>query len=162
MHIAQLNIARLRADRDDPVVAGFFAAIDPINAMADVSPGFVWRLQDDQGDATSIRAFDEESLIVNMSVWTGIEALEEYAYRSAHVGVMRRRREWFDRLGQRYMVLWWVPVGHLPTVEEGKARLEQLERHGPTAGAFTFRERFPPPDDAGSDVLASRAAATAT
>ena len=143
MHIAQLNIARLRADRDDPMVGAFFAAIDPINAVADASPGFVWRLQEESGNATAIRPWDDDRLIVNMSVWASIEALEEYAYRSAHVGVMRRRREWFDRLDARYMALWWVPVGHIPTVDEGRARLEHLDRHGPTPVAFTFRQRFP-------------------
>ena len=143
MHIAQLNIARLRADRDDPMVAAFFAAIDPINAVADASPGFVWRLQEESGNATAIRPWDDDRLIVNMSVWASIEALEEYAYRSAHVEVMRRRREWFDRLDARYMALWWVPVGHIPTVDEAKARLEHLDRHGPTPVAFTFRQRFP-------------------
>ena len=143
MHIAQLNIARLRADRDDPMVAAFFAAIDPINAVADASPGFVWRLQEESGNATAIRPWDDDRLIVNMSVWASIEALEEYAYRSAHVEVMRRRREWFDRLDGRYMALWWVPVGHIPSVDEGRARLEHLDRHGPTPVAFTFRQRFP-------------------
>ena len=143
MHIAQLNIARLRVDRDDPMVAEFFAAIDPINAVADVSPGFVWRLQEESGNATAIRPWDDDRLIVNMSVWASIEALEEYAYRSAHVEVMRRRREWFDRLDARYMVLWWVPVGHIPSVDEGRARLDHLDRHGPTPVAFTFRQRFP-------------------
>jgi hypothetical protein len=145
MDIAQVNIARLRADRDDPMVAEFFAAIEPINAVADVSRGFVWRLQDEDGDATAIRPWDDDRLIVNMSVWESIEALEDYVYRSAHVGVMRRRREWFDRLEQRYMVLWWVPAGHIPSVDEAKARLEHLERHGPTDVAFTFRQRYPAP-----------------
>jgi hypothetical protein len=145
MHIAQLNIARLRADRDDPVVSAFFAAIDPINAIADVSPGFVWRLQDEHGDATAMRPWDDDRLIVNMSVWESIDALEEYVYRSVHVGVMRRRREWFDRLEQRYLALWWVPAGHIPSIGEAKARLEHIERHGPTPVAFTFRQRFPAP-----------------
>ena len=150
MHIAQLNIARLRADRDDPVVAEFFAAIDPINAIADVSPGFVWRLQDESGDATGIRLWDDDRLIVNMSVWSSIAALEDYVYRSAHVGVMRRRREWFDRLEQRYLVLWWVPGGHIPSIDEAKARLEHLEAHGPTPTAFTYRQAYPAPDGAGA------------
>jgi hypothetical protein len=147
MHVAQLNIARLRADRDDPVVAEFFAAIDHINAVADVSPGFVWRLQEESGNLTAIRLWDDDRLIVNMSVWASIEALEDYVYRSAHVGVMRRRREWFERLEQRYVTLWWVPVGHIPSVDEARARLEHLERHGPTEFAFTFRQRFPAPAD---------------
>ncbi len=142
MHLAQLNIARLRADRDDPMVADFFAAIDPINAIADLSPGFVWRLQEESGNATAIRPWDDDRLIVNMSVWESIEALDAYVYRSAHVVVMRRRREWFDRLGQRFMVLWWVPPGHRPSVDEARDRLAHLERHGPTPHAFTFRRAF--------------------
>jgi hypothetical protein len=146
MHIAQVNIARLLVDRGDPMVADFFAAIGPINAIADVSPGFVWRLQDEQGDATSIRPWDDDRLIVNMSVWASIEALEAYVYRSAHLRVLRRRREWFERLDQRFVAMWWVPAGHLPSIDEAKARLEHLERHGPTPTAFSFRQRFPPPD----------------
>jgi hypothetical protein len=147
MHIAQVNIARLRADRDDPMVADFVAALGPINAIADVSPGFVWRLQDEAGDATAIRAWDDDRLIINMSVWATIDALEAYVYQSAHLGVLRRRREWFERLEQRSVALWWVPVAHIPSVDEAKARLEHLGRHGPTPTAFTFRQRFPPPDD---------------
>jgi hypothetical protein len=152
VHIAQLNIARLRADRDDPLVKDFFAAIDPINAIADESPGFVWRLQDENGNATAIRPWDDDRLIVNMSVWQTIEALEHYVYRSAHVGVLRRRREWFHHLGQRSLALWWVEPGHIPTVDEAKARLEHLERHGPTPVAFTFQERFPATGDQGAAV----------
>jgi hypothetical protein len=152
VHIAQLNIARLRADRDDPLVKDFFAAIEPINAIADQSPGFVWRLQDENGNATAIRPWGDDRLIVNMSVWESIEALERYVYRSAHVGVMRRRREWFQHLGQRYLALWWVEPGHIPTVDEAKARLEHLDRHGPTPVAFTFRERFPAIGDPGATV----------
>jgi hypothetical protein len=161
MHIAQLNIARLRADRDDPMVARFFAAIDPINAIADVSPGFVWRLQDERGDATAIRAWDDDRLIVNMSVWESIEALEGYVYQSAHVGVMRRRREWFDRLEQRYLALWWVSAGHIPSIDEAKIRLEHLERHGPTDVAFTFRQQFPAPADPVPGASTSSSAAIA-
>ncbi len=161
MHVAQLNIARLRADRDDPMVAEFFAAIDPINVIADVSLGFVWRLQEESGSATAIRGWDDR-LIVNMSVWESIEALEDYVYRSAHVGVMRRRREWFDRLEQRYVTLWWVPVGHIPSTDEAKARLEHLERHGPSEFAFTFRQRFPAPTDASVASLGSTPAPVPT
>jgi len=161
MHIAQLNIARLRGDRDDPMVAEFFAAIDPINAVADVSPGFVWRLQEESGNATAIRPWDDDRLIVNMSVWESIEALEDYVYRSAHVGVLRRRREWFDRIEQRSVALWWVPVGHIPSIDEGKARLEHLEQHGPTDVAFTFRQRFPAPVGPAMSEEAPRADAPA-
>ena len=141
--IAQLNVGRAVGAMDGAEMADFVARLDEINALAEGSPGFVWRLQEESGNATAIRPWDDDRLIVNMSVWASIEALEEYAYRSAHVGVMRRRREWFDRLDARYMVLWWVPVGHIPSVDEGRARLEHLDRHGPTPVAFTFRQRFP-------------------
>jgi hypothetical protein len=147
VHLAQLNIARLRADRDDPIVADFFAPIDDINAIADVSPGFVWRLQEESGNATAIRPWDDDRLIVNMSVWTSIDALEAYVYRSAHVGVMRRRREWFDRLEQRYLALWWVPEGHIPDIDEAKTRLEHIEQHGPTPVAFTFKHVYDVPGE---------------
>jgi hypothetical protein len=146
MHIAQFNIARLQADRDDPAVAGFFAALDRINAVADAAPGFVWRLQEPSGNATAIRPWDDDRVIVNMSVWRSIDALERYVYRSEHATVLRRRREWFDRLGRRHMVLWWVHEGHVPSVEEAKERLEHLEAEGPGPYAFTFRQAFPAGD----------------
>jgi hypothetical protein len=146
--LAQCNIARLRAPLDSPQLAGFVAALDPINALADGSPGFVWRLQTEDGDATAIRAFDDDMLIVNMSVWESLEALAEFVYKSDHRAVLRQRGQWFSRLSEAYVVLWWVPTGHLPTVAEAKARLEVLRRDGPTAEAFTFRSSFPPPDDA--------------
>src|SRR5262245_45626835 len=144
MHVAQLNIGRLVADREDAQVAEFMAALEPINAIAEATPGFVWRLQTDEGNATSIRPFDDDRILVNMSVWRSIEAVQAFAYGSRHVDYLRRRREWFLRMGAPTMVLWWVPEGHIPTMEEAKARLEHLERHGPTPTAFTFRQPFPP------------------
>jgi hypothetical protein len=144
MHIAQLNIGRLVADREDAQVAEFMAALDPVNAIAEASPGFVWRLQTDEGNATSIRPFDDDRILVNMSVWESIEAVQAFAYASRHVEYLRRRREWFERMGAPTMVLWWVTEGHIPTTEEAKARLEHLERHGPTPTAFTFKQAFPP------------------
>lgn len=119
------------------------ANLDPINALADGSPGFVWRLQSEDGDATSIRAFDDELMIINMSVWESIDALAEFAYRSGHVAVMRRRREWFERM-RVYLALWWVPDGHTPTIGEAQERLAHLEAHGPSPCAFTFKQRFAP------------------
>jgi hypothetical protein len=143
-HLAQLNIARFKAPPGDPVLADFMALLDPINARADEAPGFVWRLQTDEGNATSIHAFDDPLLLVNMSVWGSVEALADFVYRSAHVGVMRRRREWAERMADAYMCLWWIPAGTLPTVEEAKLRLEHLREHGPTPYAFTFKKRFSP------------------
>ena len=144
-HLAQCNIGRLRAPIDTPLLAGFVAALAPINALADRAAGFVWRLQTEDGDATAIRPFDDDLLAVNMSVWESVEALAAFTYGSAHRDVMRRRREWFERLAEAYLVLWWIPAGTVPTVEEAKRRLELLRRRGPSPDAFTFRTPFPPP-----------------
>jgi hypothetical protein len=149
-HVAQCNIGRVLAPLDAPQLSGFMAALEPINRMADGAPGFVWRLQTDAGDATAIRAFDDDMLLLNMSVWESIEALAEFTYRTPHRDVMRRRREWFERLADAYLVLWWVPRGHSPTVVEARERLEALRRDGPTPDAFTFRSPFPPPDASGA------------
>jgi Domain of unknown function (DUF3291) len=144
-HIAQLNIGRIRGPIDSPIMAEFVALLDPVNAVADASPGFVWRLQTEEGNATAVRPYEDESIAVNMSVWESIDDLAAFVYRSGHVDVMRRRREWFERM-RIYMVLWWIPAGELPTVEEAKERLEHLRVHGPTPYAFTFKARFPSPD----------------
>ena len=128
-------------------MAEFVAALDPINALADKSPGFVWRLQDEAGNATSIRPFDDDMLLVNLSVWASVQALKDFVYQSDHAGVMRKRRSWFQKHGTAYLVLWWVPEGHRPTEVEARQRLERLQAHGPTEGAFTFGELYPPPND---------------
>ena len=143
--LAQLNIGLAKGPIDGPVMAGFRAGLEPINALADGAPGFVWRLQTDDGDATAIRPYADERMIVNMSVWESIEALRAFVYASGHTSVMRNRRAWFDKL-ETYLVLWWVPAGHAPTIDEAKERLEHLKRRGPTPYAFTFRASFPAPD----------------
>jgi heme-degrading monooxygenase HmoA len=144
--LAQLNIGIIKGPMDSPVMAEFAANLERINALADGSDGFVWRLQTEEGDATALRPFEDENMLVNMSVWRDVAALTAFVYRSAHSDIMRRRREWFERMSERYMVLWWVPRGHRPTVEEALARLEALRAHGAHAAAFTFREAFAPPD----------------
>jgi len=144
-HVAQVNIGRLRAPQGSPLVAEFFAALDPINALADAAPGFVWRLQTDSGNATDIRVDDDDLVIVNLSVWESIEALREFAYRSDHRDYLRRRREWFEVLGEAYLALWWVPVGTEPTALDAVDRLARLREHGPMPDAFTFKDAFPPP-----------------
>lgn len=146
-HIAQLNIGRLVAPTDDPRVAEFMDNLASINALADTSPGFVWRLvsEDEAAGATTIRPYDDPTMLVNMSVWETIDALHQYVYYSAHTDFFRRRAAWFERLDTPHMVLWWVPAGHIPTVEEAKERLEHLTTHGATAHAFTFKQRFPKP-----------------
>jgi heme-degrading monooxygenase HmoA len=144
-HLAQVNVATLRFPLDGPELAGFVAQLEPINALADGTPGFLWRLQTEDGDATSIRPFDDERVIVNLSVWESLEALRGFVYASRHLDVMRHRREWFSRMADPYLALWWVPAGTIPTVAEAKERLELLAGQGPTAGAFTFRAPFPEP-----------------
>jgi hypothetical protein len=144
--LAQINVARLLAPIDAPETADFVAALGPVNARADRSPGFVWRLQTESGDATSVQAFDDPLVIVNLTVWESIEALEAFAYREAsHLAVLRRRREWFERHTEAPTALWWVPTGHIPTVAEALDRLALLRAEGPSARAFTFRELFPAP-----------------
>lgn len=149
-HLAQVNIARLRAPLDDPVVAGFVARLAEINALADHSPGFIWRLQTEVGNATYLRPYDDDRILFNLSLWESIEQLQAYVYRSAHREVMRQRREWFEKFEGMYLALWWVEAGHVPTIAEAKQRLEHLQEHGERAEAFTFRRTFPPivPDDA--------------
>lgn len=143
--LAQLNVAVLKAPLDSPQLADFVANLDRINELAEHSPGFVWRLVGDGNDATSLRPFGDK-VIVNMSVWAGIESLNHYVYRSAHVEIMRRRREWFEHMSESHLVLWWVRAGHVPTTDEAAERLEHLRRHGPTPRAFTFRAPYDAPD----------------
>jgi Domain of unknown function (DUF3291) len=144
VHLAQLNIARLLEPLESLRLADFVAALDEVNAVADSAPGFVWRLQSESGNATDIRPWGDD-VIVNMSVWESVEALRSYVYGPAHAAVLRRRRDWFSALGAPHLVLWWVPVDHLPDLDEAHARLEMLERAGPTAEAFTLREPFAVP-----------------
>lgn len=141
-HVAELNIGRTVAPLDEPAMADFVANLDPVNALGEASPGFVWRLQDEFGAATSIRAYADPLMIVNLTVWETIEALRAFAYRSDHVEFLRRRREWFVPLDGPSLVLWWVPAGHRPTVAEAKARLAYLAAHGPTPAAFTLKTPF--------------------
>lgn len=144
-HIAQINVATARYPMDDPRISEFVNRLDTVNALADASPGFVWRLQDDAGNATGIDAGRGPNFIVNMSVWESVEALFDFVYRTGHRDVMIRRREWFERPAGSYQTLWWVAAGHTPTVEEGLARLDRLDREGPGPAAFTFRARYPHP-----------------
>src|SRR5215471_4997045 len=145
--LAQLNIALMKESLDSPRMADFVANLDRINALAESSPGFVWRLQTEGGNATALRPLGEETL-VNVSVWKDVESLNRYVYRSPHVEVMRRRKEWFEQVRAAYVVLWWVPRGHRPNVSEAIGRLKLLRAKGPTKDAFTFRRAFLAPDAA--------------
>ena len=147
-HLAQLNIGRILAPLDSPQLAGFMARLDEINALAEAAPGFVWRFQTEDGNATALRPYEDDRILVNFSVWTSAEALHAFVYRTVHVEVMRNRRQWFEQMDQAFLVLWWVPVGHRPTVQEAVERLDHLRRQGPTSYAFTFQQCFAPPDSA--------------
>lgn len=147
--LAQLNIALMTAPIDSPVMADFVANLDRINALAERSPGYVSRLQTDDGNATALRPFGEEYL-VNLSVWRDIESLHDYVYRSAHTEILRRRKEWFARMPGNHAVLWWVPEGHRPTAAEAKLRLQLLDDRGLTPEAFNFKDPFPAPGTAHS------------
>ncbi|MGW4242676.1 DUF3291 domain-containing protein [Nocardia sp. NPDC004722] len=146
MHLAQLNIGRLVAPEGDPRVADFYAALDEINALAESSPGFVWRMVDGEtNNATTLRPYDQDpDMLVNMSVWETREALFDYVYRSAHMEYVRRRREFFVPLREVFTVLWWVPEGSVPELGDAMRRLEHLRENGPTPDAFTFRQSFEP------------------
>jgi hypothetical protein len=145
-HLAELNIGRFRFPIADPRMADFVRQLEPINALADGAPGFVWRLQDETGNATAIRPFPDDMVAVNFSVWESIEALFQYTYYSDHAKVLRERKAWFEHMKEHYLVLWWVPAGHIPTLTEAKERLDALRRDGPTPYAFNFKERFEAPE----------------
>jgi hypothetical protein len=145
MHLAQLNIGRLVAPLTEPQLAGFVAGLEPVNALADAAPGFVWRLQTEDGDATAIRPFEDDQLLVNMSVWRSVQALADFVYSGAHRAIMVRRREWLLPMREAFQVLWWVPEDALPSVADAVERLAHLREHGPTPFAFTFRSPFPAP-----------------
>ena len=143
-HLAQLNVARLVAPIDSAALADFVAGLAPVNALADAAPGFVWRLQEDSGDATGLRPWGDD-MIVNLSVWTDLACLEAYVYGEAHAAVLKQRRMFFTRMETPALVLWWVPEGHEPSLDEARDRLDGLEADGPTQDAFTMRQPFPPP-----------------
>jgi hypothetical protein len=157
-HLAQVNIGRFRAAIEDPVMEGFRSQLDAINALADRTPGFVWRLQTEDGNATAIRPYEDELMAINMSVWESLEALQQFVYKSAHAGPLRDRKQWFEPIAGPIQVLWWIPAGHIPTLDEAKARLALLKARGPSAEAFTFRTPFPSPDGVSGEAEALDAA----
>lgn len=144
--LAQLNVARLLAPIDSPQLSDFVANLDRVNEVADCAPGFVWRLQDEAGNATALRPWGEHT-IVNMSVWESVAVLRDYVFGDEHVGVLRRRREWFGQYDSAHLVLWWVPGDHRPDLDEARDRLNLLDRLGPTPEAFTLRHPFDPPSN---------------
>ena len=151
-HLAQVNVARMRAPLDSPVMGGFVDELDRVNALGAASPGFVWIMAegDEHGGNTDLRVFGDDGLISNVTVWTSLDALMDFTLRTEHVAFLRRRREWFLPMTESHLVLWWVPAGHVPDLAEAERRLTHLRTHGPTARAFTPRVRFDPPT-AGTD-----------
>ena len=144
VHLAQVNIARMNTPLEDPAMSGFVARLDEINALADRSPGFVWRLQTPAGNATYLRPYDDDRILFNLSVWESVEDLRRYVYETAHVELLRQRHQWFARFEGVYVALWWVPAGHRPSIDEAKQRLAVVAEKGPTPFAFTFKQLFPP------------------
>lgn len=146
-HLAQINIGKiLGASINDAFMKDFVDQLDEVNALAEESKGFIWRLKDDANNATGIKAFDDDQIIVNMSVWETVEDLEAFVYNGRHLDVLKRRKEWFSRL-KMFLALWWIPAGSIPTIEEAKNRLLHLEQNGPSAFAFDFKKRFGPPSE---------------
>ena len=150
-YLAQINIGRILGATDSPVMAAFMARLAEINALAEQSPGFVWRLQTAEGDATSLRPCDDPMMLINVSVWESPAALKAFSYQTDHAQLLRRRTDWFERPTQKHLALWWIPAGHIPTAEEAVARLEFLRINGPTPIAFTFAESFPRWDEPTGD-----------
>jgi len=151
-HLAQVNISRLLAPLDSELLRDFVDALDPVNAAGEAAPGFVWRLQTEDGDATAVRIFDDPDIIVNLTVWTDLKSLGDFAFGSGHVEIMRRRRTWFARPTEAMVALWWIPAGTRPTVRDAEERLVALRQNGPTPFAFTMRTPFPAPG-AAADVV---------
>jgi len=143
-HIAQVNIARMKAPLESPEMESFVGRLAEINALADASPGFVWRLQTPEGDATYLRPYDDDRILFNLSVWESVDALKNYVYRTAHAELLRDRRNWFEQFSGAWLALWWVPAGHIPGIDEAKKRLAHLAEHGPSQFAFTFKTLHPP------------------
>ena len=145
-HLAQVNIAKAKGPMDSPVMKGFVDQLDYINDLADNSPGFVWRLQTEEGDATDISVFDDELIIINMSVWQSHEDLKRYVYSGEHLTVLKQKKDWFDKLPGSHLALWWIPAGAIPTVTDARQALERLNAQGPTEQSFTFASPYPAPE----------------
>ncbi len=144
-HLAQVNIGRIVAPLDSAEMTGFVSRLDELNALADGSPGFVWRFQNESGNATYLRPYDDDRILFNLSVWESPEHLRQYVYGAVHAEMIRQRHHWFEKMAGAFLALWWIPAGHRPTVDEAKERLTHLHQHGPGDRAFTFRQNFPPP-----------------
>ena len=152
-HLAQVNIGRVVAPMDSPEMAGFVSQLQPINALADRSPGFVWRLQNASGNATEIQPYEDPRININMSVWESVEALKEFVYKSGHIVPLRDRLKWFEKPAEAHLAMWWIPAGHIPSVAEARDRLQFRRTHGDTAVAFSFANPFPAPEEPLADPV---------
>lgn len=145
-HIAEINIARMKGvNINDPMMKEFVDNLNIVNQIAEKSNGFVWRLKDENNNATSINPYNDEQVIINVSVWENIETLEEFMYRTFHSEFLKRRKEWFSNFGKAHTAMWWVPEGHIPSLEEAVEKLDYLQKNGATINSFDFRNKFPPP-----------------
>ena len=142
-HLAQVNVARMLAPLTDAMMSGFVAQLDAVNALADSSTGFLWRLQTPEGNATALRPFEDDLILVNLSLWASLADLSTFVYKSRHRYVMQQRSQWFERFDGPHLALWWVSSGHIPDVEEAKERLASLRANGETPYAFSFKKPFP-------------------
>lgn len=154
-HLAQFNVAKMKYPLDDPRMEGFVGRLDPVNRLADDSPGFVWRHQTEAGDSTAVRLYDDPNVIINFSVWESLEQLKSFTYKLPdHKDLIRQRRAWFDPVPDLpVIVMWWIPAGTIPTLEEACERQEHLQANGPTEKAFPFRTPFPSPNSSSSGGL---------
>ena len=143
--IAQVNVGKLVAPLDDPRIDDFRNALERINLLGEAQPGFVWRAKGAGFDATDCRVFDDPDILINATVWESIEHLAAFAYRTDHREFVRRRHDWFAPATEAFQAIWWVPVGHIPTLDECVERLTHIRAYGPTAYAFDFRTRFDAP-----------------
>ena len=138
-------MAQAKAGMESDLMQGFVSRLDEINALADGADGFIWRLKEEGGSATAIRVFDDPLLLINMSVWANLESLKHYVYKSLHVELIKAREAWFNKMGESYQALGWIPAGHVPSIEEAQKQLEYIRKHGPSAQAFTFAKPYPRP-----------------
>ena len=144
--LAEINVARMKGvNIDDPIMKEFVDNLDKVNALAESSEGFVWRLQDENNDATAFNPYDDEQVIINVSVWESVETLGKYVFKSFHTDFLKRRKEWFHTYGKVHTAMWWIPAGHFPTEKEAVDKLAELQENGTSQSVFNFRNQFPKP-----------------
>ncbi len=144
--IAEINIAKMKGvDINDPIMKEFVENLDAVNQIAEKSEGFVWRLKDENNNATILNPYNDETIIINVSVWKSIETLENFMYRTFHSDFLKRRKEWFLTYGSAHTAMWWIPEGHIPTMQEAVDKLSFLQTNGPSPNSFDFRHKFPAP-----------------